>query len=201
MSRYKNKRNKREKKKKKLLLLLFVFMVIFFCSLIVYGDDVFYTMKTFLYENKASQIAIKVDKNDDLENIDLNFINEGSCDIYLRCFVFVYPKNEGNTGTILSNSSIKINYGDESYWFVGEDNYIYYTKPLKVGDKTKKPMVKSINIDLSAEEKRLLEDCELVIDIITEGVQMNNLAYKYEWDMEHMDLENLYDNEIKLIFQ
>ena len=141
-------------------------------------------------------IGLYVDEliNDNLENLNLNFINEGSCDIYLRCFVFVYPKNEENIGTILSNSSIKINYGDESYWFVGEDNYVYYTKPLKIGDKTEKPMVESISIDLSEEDKKLLEGCGLEIDIVTEGVQVNNLAYKYEWDMENIDLEDLYNN-------
>ena len=193
MSRCKNKRKKREKKKKKLLLLLFAFMLMFFASLIVYGDDVFYAMKTFLYEDKVSEVNIKTDKNDDLENINLNFLNEGSCDIYLRCFIFVYQKSEENIGTTLSNSSIKINYGDENYWFVGEDNYVYYAKPLKTGDKTEKPMVESINIDLSEDDKTLLEGCELGIDIVTEAVQVNNFAYKYEWDMENMDLEDLYN--------
>lgn len=194
MSRYKNKIKKRQMKKKKILLFTFVFIMMFSCSLITYGSGVFYAMKTFLYENKASEVKINVDKNDNLENLNLNFINEGSCDIYLRCFVFIYPKNEANIGTILSNSSIKINYGDESYWFVGEDNYIYYTKPLKIGDKTEKPMVESISIDLSEEDKKLLEGCGLEIDIVTEGVQVNNLAYKYEWDMENIDLEDLYNN-------
>ena len=195
MSRCKNKKRKREQKKKKLFLLLLAFVVVFFCSIIVYGDNVFYTMKTFLYENKASEVKIKTDKNDDLENINLHFFNEGSCDVYLRCFVFVYPKNEGNIGTILSNSSVKFNYGDENYWFVGEDNYIYYTKPLKIGSKTEKPMVESINIDLSEDDERLLEGCELGIDIVTEAVQVNNFAYKYEWDMENMNLENLYNSD------
>ena len=190
MSRRKKRQNKRKNKVKKLLLLLIVFIGVFFCSLIVYGQDVFYAMKTFLYEDKALEIKIEVEKNDNLEDINLNFLNEGSCDVYLRGFVFVYTKNKENNGTTLSNSSIKINYGDENCWFVSEDNYVYYTKPLKVGNRTEKPMVENIEINLTEEDKSMLGSGELELDIVMEAVQMNNFAYKYEWDMENIDLEN-----------
>lgn len=194
MSRIKKRKNKRKNKVKKLLLLLSVIIGVFFCSLIVYGEDVFYAMKTFLYEDKALEIKIRVEKNDDLENINLNFDNEGSCDVYLRSFVFVYPNNNGNNGTTLSNSSVKINYGDEDCWFVGEDNYVYYTKPLKIGNRTEKPMVKSMEINLSEEDKMMLGSGELGVDIAMEAVQVNNFAYKYEWDMGNIGLKDLFDN-------
>lgn len=194
MSRIKKRKNKRKNKVKKLLLLLSVIIGVFFCSLIVYGEDVFYAMKTFLYEDKALEIKIRVEKNDDLENINLNFDNEGSCDVYLRSFVFVYPNNNGNNGTTLSNSSVKINYGDEDCWFVGEDNYVYYTKPLKIGNRTEKPMVESMEINLSEEDKMMLGSGELGVDIAMEAVQVNNFAYKYEWDMGNIGLKDLFDN-------
>ena len=194
MSRIKRRKNKRKNKVKKLLLLLSVIIGVFFCSLIVYGEDVFYAMKTFLYEDKALEIKIRVEKNDDLENINLNFDNEGSCDVYLRGFVFVYPNNNGNNGTTLSNSSVKINYGDEDCWFVGEDNYVYYTKPLKIGNRTEKPMVESMEINLSEEDKMMLGSGELGVDIAMEAVQVNNFAYKYEWDMGNIELEDYFNN-------
>lgn len=194
MSRIKKRKNKRKNKVKKLLLLLSVIIGVFFCSLIVYGEDVFYAMKTFLYEDKALEIKIRVEKNDDLENINLNFDNEGSCDVYLRSFVFVYPNNNGNNGTTLSNSSVKINYGDEDCWFVGEDNYVYYTKPLKIGNRTEKPMVESMEINLSEEDKMMLGSGELGVDIAMEAVQVNNFAYKYEWDMGNIGFKDLFDN-------
>lgn len=207
MSRIKRRKNKRKNKVKKLLLLLSVIIGVFFCSLIVYGEEVFYAMKTFLYEDKALEIKIRVEKNDDLENINLNFDNKGSCDVYLRSFVFVYPDNNGDNGTTLSNSSVKINYGDEDCWFVGEDNYVYYTKPLKAGSGTEKPMIESIEINLSKEDKKMLSSWELGVDIVMEAVQVNNFAYKYEWDMGEIGLEDLFDNSekeesevIKLIF-
>lgn len=194
MSRRKKRKNKRENKIKKLLLILIIFMGVSFCSLIVHGEDVFYAMKTFLYKDKTSEIKIKVEKKDDLEDVNLNFINEGSCDVYMRGFVFVYPNIESDNGTILSNSSVKINYSDEDCWFVGDDNYVYYTKPLKVGNRTEKPMVESIKIDLSDDDKRMLGEGELSIDIVMEAVQVNNFAYKYEWDMEDIGLEELFNN-------
>ena len=199
MNRRKKRKNKIKNKVKKLLLLLIVFIGVFFCSFIVYGQDVFYAMKTCLYEDKALEIKIEVEKNDNLEEIDLNFLNKGSCDVYLRGFVFVYPKNKGNNGTILSNSSIKINYGDESSWFVSDDNYVYYTKPLKVGNRTEKPMVKSIEINLTEEDKSMLEDGQLEVDIVMEAVQMNNFAYKYEWDMGNIDLEDNFNNKVNKV--
>lgn len=198
MSRIKKRKNKRKNKVKKLLLLLSVMIGVFFCSLIVYGEDVFYAMKTFLYEDKALEIKIRVEKNNDLENINLNFYNEGSCDVYLRGFVFVYPNNNGDNGTTLSNSSVKINHEDEECWFVGEDNYVYYTKPLNIGNRTEKPMVKSIEINLSEEDKRILGSGELEMDIVMEAVQVNNFAYKYEWDMGNIGLKNLFDNSSEL---
>lgn len=197
MSRINKQKNKRKKKTKKLFLLLIVIIGIFFCSLIADGEGSFYAMKTFLYEDKALEVKIKVEKADDLKNVNLNFINEGSCDVYLRSFIFIYPMKEDNNGTTLSNSSIKINYGDENYWFVNEDNYVYYTKPLKVGNRTEKPMVESIEINLSEEEERMLENSELGIDIVMEAVQVNNFAYKYEWDMDDIDLQGLFNNRNK----
>ncbi len=194
MSRYKKKINKRKKKIKKLLLLFIIFIGVFFCSLIVYGEDVFYVMKTYLYEDKASEIKIEVEKNDELENINLNFINKGTCDVYLRGFVFVYTKSEDNTGTILSNSAVKINYGDENSWFVGDDSYVYYTKPLEVNDRTEKPMIESIEVNLCEEDKKMLGENKLKVDIVMESVQVNNFAYKYEWDMKGVDIEDLYEN-------
>lgn len=187
--------NKRKNKVKKLLLS--VIIGVFFCSIIVYGENVFYAMKIFLYEDKALEIKIRVEKNNDLANINLNFDNEGSCDVYLRGFVFVYPNNNGNNGTTLSNSSVKINYGDEDCWFVGEDNYVYYTKPLKIGNRTEKPMVESMEINLSEEDKMMLGSGELGMDIVMEAVQVNNFAYKYEWDMGNIGLKDLFDNRSK----
>lgn len=209
MSRVKKRRHKGKNKIKKLLLLFSAFIVIFLCSLIVYGEDVFYAMKTFLYEDKALEIKIKIEKNDYLDDINLNFLNEGSCDVYLRGFVFIYPKIEGDSGTTLSNSSVKINYSNEECWFLSEDNYVYYTKPLKVGNRTEKPMVESIEINLSEEEKRMLGTGELGIDIVMEAVQVNNFAYKYEWSMEEIDIEDYFKyvekeeskEVIKLIFK
>lgn len=197
MSRIKKRKNNRKNKIKKLLLLLIVFIGVFFGSLIVYGEDVFYAMKTFLYEDKALEIKIKVEKNDNLDDVNLNFVNDGSCDVYLRGFVFVYPKTEGNTGTTLSNSSVKINYGDEDCWFAGEDNYVYYTKPLKAGNGTEKPMIESIEINLSEDDKKMIGSGELGVDIVMEAVQVNNFAYKYEWDMENIGLKDLFDNSIE----
>lgn len=200
MSRLKNKNKKR---KRKWLLLLLTFIVVFFYSINIYGEYLFYVMKSFAYEKDISQIKINTYKNDDLEKIDLNFSNEGTCDVYLRCFVFVYNKNEENMGTTISNASIKINYGDENYWFIGQDNYVYYTKPLKIGETTKDSMIKSIDINLSENDKELLQNYDLGIDIVTEAVQVSNFAYKHEWDMENVDIEDLYNgneiSEIKLI--
>lgn len=197
MSRINKQKNKRKKKTKKLFLLLIVIIGIFFCSLIADGEGSFYAMKTFLYEDKALEVKIRVEKADDLKDINLNFINQGSCDVYLRSFIFVYPMKEDNNGTTLSNASIKINYEDENYWFVNKDNYVYYTKPLKVGNRTEKPMVESIEINLSEEEERMLENSELGIDIVMEAVQVNNFAYKYEWDMDDIDLQGLFNNRNK----
>lgn len=195
MSRIKKRKNRRKNKIKKLLLVLSVFMGVYFCYFSVHGEDVFYAMKTFLYKDKASEIKIKVEKKDDLEDINLNFINEGSCDVYLRGFVFVYSTIEGDNGTTLSNSSVKINYSDEDCWFVGDDNYVYYTKPLKVGSITEKPMAESIKIDLSDDDKRMLGNGELSTDIVMEAVQVDNFAYKYEWDMGNIGFEELFNNK------
>lgn len=196
MSRIKKRKNRRKNKIKKLLLLvLSVFIGASFCYFSAHGEDVFYAMKTFIYKDKASEIKIKVEKKGDLEDINLNFINEGSCDVYLRGFVFVYPTIEGDNGTTLSNSSVKINYSDEDCWFVGDDNYVYYTKSLKVGDRTEKPMVESIKIDLSDDDKRMIENGELSADIVMEAVQVDNFAYKYEWNMENISFEELFNNK------
>ena len=45
-------------------------------------------------------------------------------------------------------------------------------------------MVKSIEINLSEEDKRMLGDGDMTVDIVMEAVQVNNFAYKYQWDME-----------------
>lgn len=196
MSRIKKRKNKNKKKVKKLLVLVII-SIVCFSSLIIYGESYFYTIKTYLYKDKSLDINVHIDKNDDLSNMNLNFVNRGSCDVYLRGFVFVYFQNTKNTSTTISNSSVKINYGDEKVWFIGEDNYVYYTKPLKVGDKTQIPMVKSIDINLSEEDKKRLEEDELRVDIVMEAIQVNNFAYKYEWDLSDIDLRNLFNNSDK----
>lgn len=195
------RKNKRKNRMKKLLFWVIVTSGVFFCSFSVYGEDFFYAIKTFLYEDKALEIKISIEKNDDLEDVNLNFINEGSCDVYLRGFVFVYPSGEGNTGTTLSNSSVKINYGDDDLWFVSEDDYVYYTKPLKVGNRTETPMVESIEVDLSKDDVRKLGGNELKIDIVMEAVQMNNFAYKYEWNMGGIGLEDLFESSEKEVIE
>ncbi|WP_455537861.1 hypothetical protein [Terrisporobacter sp.] len=187
------RKNKRRKRKKKILFVSFLLIGIFSFSFIVYGEGDFYCIKTFLYKNQALKINIDTERNNNLENLNLNFKNNGSCNVYLRGFVFVYPKNNQNSGTILSNSAVKINYGDERSWFVGDDNYVYYTKPLDVGDQTKNPMVESVEINLSYEDKRILKECEFKIDIVMEAVQVNNFAYKYQWDMSNMDLQDYFN--------
>ena len=148
-----------------------------------------------LYKNQALKIDIKSEKSDDLKNINLNFMNEGTCDVYLRGFIFVYSNNNSENGTTLSNSTVKVNYGDEDFWYVGEDNYVYYTKPLQVGSKTEIPMVTSIYINLSEDDKLMLGEGELGVDIVMESVQVNNFAYKYQWDMSNVELEELFKNE------
>ena len=191
-SERKRKLKIRRKRKRRWFALVFI-VSLFFCSALIYGEGVFYAIKTFIYRNQALKIDIAREFNQDLDNINLNFINEGSCDVYLRGFVFVYPKDENN-GTILSNSSVKINYGDKNLWYVGEDNYIYYTEVLEVGESTRKPMIESMEINLSDDDKRMIGDKKLAVDIVMEAVQMNNFAYKYQWDMNNTDLESLFNN-------
>lgn len=181
------------KNKKGILFFIYLITIIFFSYALIYSDSVFYIVKTFLYKNQASKINITSEYNEDLYNINLKFNNNGSCDVYLRAFAFVYPKVENFNSIILSNSSVIINYGDENLWYRGEDNYIYYTKPLKVNDCTEKAMVKSIEINLSEEEKQMLDEDELVVDIVMEAIQKNNLAYKHQWDMSTTDLEKLFN--------
>lgn len=188
------RKNKIKKRRKKIILFSTILMSVFFGSLIVYGEEYFYCIKTFLYKNQALEININSEKNDDLYNMNLNFKNDGSCNVYLRGFVFVYPTNKDNNGTILSNSAVKVNYGDKDCWFVGDDNYVYYTKPLEVGSETEKPMVESIEINLSDDDKRMLEECELAIDIVVEAVQVNNFAYKYQWDMGNINLKDYFND-------
>ena len=192
-------KNKRKKKRKKVIFLSLILVGVFFCSLIAYGEGYFYCIKTFLYKNQALEININSEKNDDLDNLNLNFKNNGTCNVYLRGFVFVYTTNNDNSGTILSNSAVKINYGNEDYWFVGDDNYVYYTKPLNAGDRTEKPMVKSIEINLSEEDKRMLSEGGFGIDIVVEAVQVNNFAYKYQWDMESIDLQDYFNKSEQMV--
>lgn len=35
------------------------------------------------------------------------------------------------------------------------------------------------------------------MDIVMEAVQVNNFAYKYEWDMGNIGLKDLFDNRSK----
>ena len=186
---------KRRNKQKRRLFFTVIFTSIFFCSALIYGEGVFYAAKTLLYKNQALKIDIKSEKSDDLKNINLNFMNEGTCDVYLRGFIFVYSNNNSENGTTLSNSTVIFNYGDEDFWYVGEDNYVYYTKPLQVGSKTEIPMVTSIYINLSEDDKLMLGEGELGVDIVMESVQVNNFAYKYQWDMSNVELEELFKNE------
>lgn len=212
------------KRKKSILLLTFILFI--FSVVFIYANDVFYALKTYLYRNKALEIALKIEKNADINDLDVNFINEGSCDVFLRSFVFVYfiDGNKMNNGTIINNDVLKINYTkenksvDEDYWYMGNDNYIYYAKVLKAGKKTEMPLVESIVINLSDEEKYLLKDKKIAVDIVVEAVQVNNFAYKYEWEIDDDVLEGYFkngtdsenyggievfskDNEVRLIIQ
>lgn len=188
--------------KKNKYILLLTFILFFFSILSIYGDDVFYALKTYLYRNKALEVDIKIEKNDDINNLNVNFVNQGSCDVFLRGFVFAYfiDENERNNGTSINNKAITINYNresqriDENYWYIGNDNYIYYTKVLKVGKRTEKPLAESIVINLSDEEKDLLKDKKIAVDIIVEAVQMNNFAYKYEWEITDDVLKDYFKN-------
>lgn len=185
------------RKRKYLFLLITILLIL--CTSFTYGNDFFYAMKTFLYRNKASDINIVISKNDDIDNLNINFINEGSCDVFLRGFVFVYFINEDDSrSTVVSNDAIKINYNhdnisnEDSLWYMGEDSYLYYTKPLKVGDRTEIPLANDISLNFSDEEKDLLRDMEIKIDIVVEAVQVNNLAYKYEWEVKDDVLEKYF---------
>ncbi|MEG1410637.1 MAG: hypothetical protein RR940_03215 [Bacilli bacterium] len=194
-------------RKNKILIFIMVLFVIL-CSCLAYGDMFFYGFKTYLYKDRAGKIEITTEKNDDSSNLGVNFKNEGSCDVFIRVSVFVYvydEKNENNTRA-LNNSSIIINYNqqDEENWYKGKDDYMYYTKALKVGHRTERPLIKSIEINLTKEEKKLLEDKEIKADIIVEGVQVNNFAYKYEWDIEDFTIEDYFEkvmNEKNVAFE
>ena len=136
-----------------------------------------------------------------MDDLNINFINEGSCDVFIRGFVFVYFINEdSNMSTILSNNSIKVNYSttnegsEDNLWYMGEDSYLYYMKPLKVGNRTEMPLVDSIELNLNDEEKELLKNMQVSVDIVVEAVQVDNLAYKYEWEVKDDVLEKYFDN-------
>ena len=192
MSRTSKRLIRRKNKRKQKLFLTTLLIIIFLSTIFIKGESVFYAVKTSLYKNQAANIDIKINKNDDLENINLNFSNDGSCDVYLRGFVFVYYTNEDNEWTTFDNSSIKIDYGDEEFWYLGEDNYIYYKSPLLSGKSTESPMVENIEINLREGES--IKNGQIYADIIMEAVQVNNFAYKYQWDMENIDLKELFEN-------
>ncbi len=182
-------------------LFLFIIITLILGASFTYGDEFFYSIKTSLYKNKASDINIIIDKNEDMDNLNINFINEGSCDVFLRGFVFVHFINEdSNMSTILSNNSIKVNYSttnessEDNLWYIGEDSYLYYMKPLKVGSRTEMPLVDSIELNLNDEEKELLKNMQIGVDIVVEAVQVDNLAYKYEWEVKDDVLKKYFDN-------
>lgn len=185
--------------RKRTYLCLFIIMILILGTSIIYGNEFFYSIKTSSYKNKASEINILIEKNEDMNNLDINFINEGSCDVFLRGFVFVYFINEDDTrSTILSNDAIKINYNHNTesnkdrLWYMGEDDYLYYTKPLKVGNRTEIPLVDNIDLNFSDEEKDLLKNMKIKVDIVVEAVQVNNLAYRYEWELKDDVLEKYF---------
>ncbi len=181
--------------RKKIRLVIFIIAILISFDLVMsHGDNFFYTIKNYVYNEKTSEIDVKIDKNKELDNIDLNFINNGSCDVYLRSFVFIYSKDDEESGVVLSNDSIKISYGDKLFWSLGEDNYVYYKEPLKVGSKTIEPMIKNIDISLSEEERLKLENKNLVIDVVVESVQADNFEYD-GWDVKNES------NVIKLNFK
>lgn len=182
-------------------LFLFIIITLILGTSFTYGDEFFYSIKTSVYKNKASEINIIIDKNEDMDDLNINFINEGSCDVFIRGFVFVYFINEdSNMSTILSNNSIKVNYSttnegsEDNLWYIGEDSYLYYMKPLKVGNRTEMPLVDSIELNLNDEEKELLKNMQVSVDIVVEAVQVDNLAYKYEWEVKDDVLEKYFDN-------
>ncbi len=182
-------------------LFLFIIITLILGTSFTYGDEFFYSIKTSVYKNKASEINIIIDKNEDMDNLNINFINEGSCDVFIRGFVFVYfISEENNMSTILSNNSIKVNYSttnegsEDNLWYMGEDSYLYYMKPLKVGNRTEMPLVDSIELNLNDEEKELLKNMQVSVDIVVEAVQVDNLAYKYEWEVKDDVLEKYFDN-------
>ena len=111
-------------------LFLFIIMILILGTSIIYGNEFFYFIKTSSYKNESSEINVLIEKNEDMNNLDINFINEGSCDVFLRGFVFVYFVNEDdNRSTIVSNNAIKVNYNhnilsdEDSLWYMGEDHY------------------------------------------------------------------------------
>ena len=182
-------------------LFLFIIITLILGTSFTYGDEFFYSIKTSVYKNKASEINIIIDKNEDMDDLNINFINEGSCDVFIRGFAFVYFINEdSNMSTILSNNSIKVNYSttnegsEDNLWYIGEDSYLYYMKPLKVGNRTEMPLVDSIELNLNDEEKELLKNMQVSVDIVVEAVQVDNLAYKYEWEVKNDVLEKYFDN-------
>lgn len=60
-------------------------------------------------------------------------------------------------------------------------------------------MVKSIEINLSEEDKRMLSEGGFGIDIVVEAVQVNNFAYKYQWDMESIDLQDYFNKSGQMV--
>lgn len=182
-------------------LFLFIITILILGTSFTYGDEFFYSIKTSVYKNKASEINIIIDKNEDMNNLNINFINEGSCDVFIRGFAFVYFINEDNNmSTILSNDSIKVNYSttnessEDNLWYMGEDSYLYYMKSLKVGNRTEMTLVDSIELNLNDEEKELLKNMQIGMDIVVEAVQVDNLAYKYEWEVKDDVLKKYFDN-------
>lgn len=186
------------KNKGKILLLCIIFITAF--SAFIYGENFFYAMKTYMYKNESAQIKVQTEMNKDIEKLDVNFVNKGSCEILLRACIFVYVEDEKeeSKSRVLNKSSINLNYGEDiwkDFWYEGNDDYIYYTGHLGIDEKTEAPLIKSIKLNLSSEEKEFLQGKDIKVDIITEAVQRDNSAYKYEWGIEDNNLDEFFKNE------
>lgn len=182
----------------KISLLVIILFIIIYSSLFVYGDRFFTSLKTHTYKNKSGKVNIVTIKNDDISNLDINFRNEGTCDVFVRAYLFIYVVDEdGYEVSPLKNTSMSVKYNDEeNYWYRGADNYFYYTEALKIEETTKEPLVKSLEINLTDEEKEMLDKKDIRFDIVMEAVQVNNNAYKEEWEISDENICSYFDRYI-----
>ena len=182
----------------KISLLVIILFVIICSSLLVYGDRFFTSLKTHTYKNKSGKVNIVTIKNDDISNLDINFKNEGTCDVFVRAYLFIYVMDEDRYEVSpLKNTSISIKYNDEeNYWYKGADNYFYYTEALNMGETTREPLAKSLEINLTDEEKDMLDKKDIRFDIVMEAVQVNNNAYKEEWEISDENICSYFDRYI-----